>query len=291
MTPMVGHALVGPGELWGAWSPDPTVLAGLGAAGLLYARGYRTIRRRSPHPTADLRAGAFLAGWLVIVVALVSPLDAMADALFSAHMVQHLLLIVVAAPLFVLGRPVITTLAGLSPERRRRVARAAHALAATGVVRTVRRPVVAWSVFTIALWSWHLPVLYQAAVEDPLLHALEHTAFLSTAMLAWSVALDERPREGMGVLGRALFLSASAVQSGLLGALILFASTLLYPVHGPGPALWGLTPLQDQQLAGALMWIPPAAVYLTATGAILLRTFRAMDASRPARRAGGSVAA
>ena len=135
--------------------------------------------------------------------------------------------------------------------------------------------------FTISLWAWHLPLLYQAAVESEPIHALEHAIFVLAALLVWSVALDATPGEGLGPLGRSLFLLATAVQSGLLGAVLLFASHPLYPVHASGPSVWGLTPLEDQQLAGALMWIPPAAVYLPVAASTLARWFRSMDAAGP----------
>jgi putative membrane protein len=264
-------APVSPDLVWTAWTFDPLVVLGLVGSAVLYAIGYRRLRGRTRRPW---QAVVFGAAWLAIAIALVSPLDAMARALFSAHMVQHLLLIVVAAPLLVVCRPVRTMLAGLPRETRRSWTRLGAEISRSALARTLRRPAVAWSVFAIGLWAWHLPVLYDAAVLNPALHALEHVTFLGTSMLTWAVALQPRPKEA---LGRALFLVSCSVQSGALGALLLFASSPLYPVHGIGPSLWGLTPLRDQQLAGAIMWIPPSAVYLGGAVAVLLRWFRWMD--------------
>lgn len=225
------------------------------------------------------RRGAALAGGLAAVaVALLSPVHSASEALVSAHMVQHLLLILVAAPLLVMGRPGRALLMALPRPVRRSAAAAVIARATRRTGRVLTRPVPAWIVFTIALWAWHLPAAYSAAVRSEVLHGVEHLSFLGTAMLAWSVAVRERAGEGLGALGRALFLLATALQSGLLGALLLFAPTPLYPVHGLGPASWGLTPLEDQQLAGAIMWIPPGAVYLAVSAALLLRWFRSTDA-------------
>ena len=275
MTAATVGAPIGPDRIWGAWTFDPLVVLTLLGSAALYAAGFRRLRG---HGRAPGRAVTFGLALLASVIALVSPLDAMAQATFSAHMVQHLVLIVVVAPLLVVSRPVRTILAGLPRRARRQVARTAAELAGSRLAKALRRPAVAWAVFAIALWGWHLPAMYDAAVLDPSLHALEHLTFLGTSVLTWAVALDPRRREGLAPLGRALFLLACGLQSGLLGALLLFAPTPLYPVHGAGPALWGLTPLRDQQLAGAIMWVPPSAVYLVVAVVLLVRWFRWMDA-------------
>ena len=280
--PLLGHAVAGSNGAWRAFTLDPAIAAALLAASLLYARGHARMggSRRS---AGRRRVTAFVLGEAVVAMALLSPIDAISDDLFSMHMVQHLLLIVAAAPLLVVGRPGHTMMASL-PSRWRRlvVGRPLVVRFLVTGLPLLRLPAVAWTAFTLSLWLWHLPVVYEAAVETPWLHAIEHLAFLGTSMLVWSIALEHRRREGLGVLGRALFLLATAAQSGVLGALLLFASTPLYSVHRAGAAAWGLTPLQDQQLAGALMWIPPSVVYLTAAAAMLLRWFRWMGTSEAA---------
>jgi cytochrome c oxidase assembly factor CtaG len=163
---------------------------------------------------------------------------------------------------------------GLPAGARRTAARLRGAVTASGLSGTLRKPVVAWTLLTISLWAWHTPLLYTAALENGAIHAVEHASFLLTSMLAWSVALSGRPANALGALGRALFLVATALQGAVLGALLLFARTPLYPVHGRGPWLWGLTPLEDQQLAGALMWIPPSVVYLAVAAGILVIAFK-----------------
>lgn len=283
---LLGQSPVGPDAVWRTWTFDPVVVAGLVGAALAYARGAARLRRRGARGPSARRAASFWGGLSALGIALVSPLDAAAGALFSFHMVQHLLLVVVAAPLLVAARPVRTLVAGLPAASRSVAVRQGSAMARSGSARALRRPAVAWTVATLVLWAWHTPTLYTAGVENPPIHALEHASFLVTSMVVWSVAL-RRSRATAGALGRALFLSAWALQSALLGALLLFGSTPLFPVHGEGPASWGLTPLQDQQLAGALMWIPPSAVSLAVAAGILVGSFRAMDdrARRPAERA------
>ena len=270
---LVAHALVGPDDMWRALPFDPLVMLGLVTAAVVYTFGSMRLRRVGRWSLR--RAAAFWAGTVALGVALLSPLDAVAETLFSAHMAQHLLLTVVAAPLLVVGRPVATWLAALPSGSRRTAARARAAIAF--VPRVLRRPLVAFGVVTVAMWSWHAPTLYEAALVNEPVHALEHGSFLVASMLAWSVGLRRGRRDVSSAFGRALFLVAYALQGALLGALLVFASTPLYSVHRDGPALWGLTALQDQQLAGALMWIPPAAVYLVAIAAVLFGAFRTMD--------------
>jgi len=244
-------------------------------AATLYARG------SSSRPRRPWRDAAFAGALLTVATALLSPLDTAADQLFSAHMVQHLLLLVVAAPLFVLAHPVQTISASISGATRRNVLGRRAGRTVLRARRWIRRPAPAWTIATVALWAWHLPTLYQAALEEPLLHAVEHATFLLTAMLVWSVALDVRSGGTLGGLGRCLFLVACAIQSALLGAIVLFAPVVLYPGHGAGPAAWGLTPLQDQQLAGVLMWVPPSGVYLVAAVLIFVRWMHRLDATPP----------
>lgn len=280
---MLGLTAVGPNEVWGSWSLDPLVGFGLLASGILYARGARRLTR----PRSAARAAAFVGGLLAVAAALLSPLDRVSEALFSAHMLQHLVLMVVAAPLLVVGRPLATILLGLPRGVRRQAARLRAATA--GPIRRLRRPAVAWVVLTIPLWAWHSPALYTAALERAPVHALEHATFLLPSVLVWSIVLRGRPRVLHGVLGRALFLVAAALQGAILGALLLFATSPLYPVHADGPDRWGLTPLEDQQLAGALMWIPPSAVYLVAAAALVFVAFRDVEARTPDERMGAEV--
>jgi len=282
---MLAHTAVAPAGLWGAWPFDPLVVLALVSAIVAYARGYHRRRWRSA-----ARAASFACGILALAVALLTPLDGAADALFSAHMTQHLVLVVVAAPLLVVGRPVTTVMLGLPAGARRTGARLRGAFTVSGLAGALRKPVVAWTALTISLWGWHTPLLYTAALENDAIHAIEHVSFLLTSMVAWSVALSGRPATALGALGRALFLVATALQGALLGALLLFARTPLYPVHGRGPWLWGLTPLEDQQLAGALMWIPPSVVYLAVAVGILVAAFKTPGLeARPERVRAGVV--
>jgi putative membrane protein len=270
-------APLAPHDLWAAWSWDPAVLAGLGFTAALYARGMGRLRARGGRRVTARRreATAFWCGWAVLAFALVSPLHRLGEALLSAHMAQHELLMVLAAPLLVLGRPLVVTLWGLSPRWRLAVG------AWLGGLRRVWRPIsradVAWVLHAVAVVGWHLPGLYQRTVDSDLVHGLQHTSFLVTALLFWwSVLPGARLRNRHGAAIMSLF--ATMVYTGGLGALLTLGRTLWYPAYGEAAPLWGLSPLEDQQLAGLIMWVPGGASYLLATVWLVLDWLRVSEA-------------
>jgi cytochrome c oxidase assembly factor CtaG len=270
-----------PHELWSAWNPDPTILLGLALSLWGYARGLRRLWRRAG-PGRGIRAwqaACFVGGVAALLVALVSPIDQMGAVLFSAHMVQHLVLILVAAPLLVLGRPLIVFLWALPPRWRHRLGRWWRRKSGPRVAwRLANRLATAWVLSVAALWVWHAPALYQAALHDELLHAIEHGSFLGTALLFWwTVIHPPSGRRGYGASVLAIF--TMAVQNGLLGALLTFAPTLWYPAYGSRGAVWGLAPLDDQQLAGLIMWIPASLVYLAALALLFVQWLAAVEQS------------
>jgi putative membrane protein len=200
-------------------------------------------------------------------VALVSPLHQLGGVLFAAHMAQHELLMVVAAPLLVLGRPVIPFLWALPMSWRRMLGgwSALRSVNATWVLLTM--PVVAWVLHGIAIWVWHAPSLYQATLRSDTIHTLQHVTFLATALLFWWALLHGRE----GRIGRpaaVIYLFTTSVHTSLLGALLTFSTSLWYPLYEATTLPWGLTPLEDQQLAGVIMWIPAGVAYLVATLAL-----------------------
>ena len=212
------------------------------------------------------RAAAFGAGVLILFLALTSPLDTMADGLFAAHMTQHLLLIAVVPPLLVLGTP-LTAFAWLHPIERA-LRPVTPMVRATARVATI--PIVAFIMQTAVLWLWHLPRLYQAALRNDSIHAVEHAALLGTAMLVWWSALRPRGVRRNGYAIGVLLLLATAMQSGALGALFATARRPWYPLGSTAAARWGLTPLADQQLAGLIMWIPGGILYTVAACGLFL---------------------
>ena len=271
-----------PHDVWTAWQFDPFVIVGLLAVAAQHWRGWR------PADGTD-RALAWWAGWTVLVLALVSPLDAVAGVLVSAHMVQHVLLVAVAAPLLALSAPGAALLRG-APGPLRRFAVSIPSRLGVGIdgLRVLRGAAARWLLFVGAFWLWHASVLYGAAVESTWIHALEHASFLVTALALWSVLVGpRRVRVDRGQAVVMVFLLG--LQSVLLATLITFASTPWYePYSSPAPG-WGLDPLADQQLAGVVMWVPSGLI-LTAVGILLLvRWLREIDDEGSRRDRAGTL--
>ncbi len=259
--------------VWGEWSFEPGVIAGLAASAGLYGRGLRALWRNAGagHGIRHREAAGFAAGLVTVVIALMSPLDALGDRLFAAHMVEHELLMAVAAPLLVLGRPLVAFLWAVPVGWRRTLGRWTAAAPVRVTWGWLTRPVVATTIHGVVIWVWHLPRWYDAAVDNEAIHALQHAAFLGTALLFWWVMLDRVSRRHPGLPMLCLFITM--VHTGALGALLTFAPAPLYPAYTGLPA-WGLSALEDQQLAGLIMWIPAGAIYLGATVALAARWLR-----------------
>ena len=257
------------------WPLDPLVISGLLVAGIAYVRADRRVRgERRGRP---LRRRSFLTGLAVVFAALQSPIDAGAGTSFAVHMVQHLLLTMVAAPLLVLGAPVTLALQATTPRRRRRLLSALR----SAPVRLFSAPIVAWSLFIGVLWGTHFSALYELTLRSPGIHALEHLVYLSTAVLFWIpvVGLDPAPA-GLSHPARILYLFLAMPAMAFLGLALFSANHVVYPtyaaIEGPSRAL------ADQRLAGALMWTGTMFLIVPALGFVLLDWMRADD--RAARR-------
>jgi putative membrane protein len=235
----------------------------------LYVVGFaRVWRTASPRLRVLHRRDAvcFVLGWLTLFVALVSPLHPWGQELFSAHMVQHELLMVIAAPLLVLGRPYLAFTRALPAGMVRRLL--SKPLHVRPMWRIATLPLVAWAVHAVALWIWHLPSLFQATLTNDLIHTAQHVCFFGTALLFWWSLLRGRP--GAAGYGAAiLYLFTTAAHSGALGALMTVARRVWYPAYAATAPAWGLTALEDQQLGGLFMWVPAGTIY-AAVALILL---------------------
>jgi putative membrane protein len=220
---------------------------------------------------------AFYGGLGAVVIALLSPLHALGETLFSAHMVQHLVLVLGAAPLLVAGAPALPMIQGVPRGLRRALRTLPHAPAMAPLRRALRNGLVVGGLNALAMWAWHLPALYEAGLSGPSLHALEHASFIGTAVLFWILVMRAGARR-YPTGGTAIALVfVTALQSSALGALLAFASRPLYGVHAEGALAWGMTPLADQRLAGLLMWVPAGIVYIAAMAALLLRWLKDME--------------
>lgn len=250
-------------SIWRGWNDNPLLWAMLLATLAVYAAGVTALWRHAGwgRGARPAQVVAFAAGWIVLVAALASPLERWSGWLLSAHMVQHLLLVAVAPPLMLWGAPPFVLAWALPPGRRHDFGLLHSALARRRSLRyllTGFAPV--WLMHTAALWVWHAPGLYDAALARPALHIVEHFSFVATALLFWWVALNRRTGDQAAVT--ILFVFATALQSGLLGALITMAPSVLYSHYATTAPLVGVAPLTDQQMAGVLMWVPMGFVYL-----------------------------
>jgi putative membrane protein len=257
-----------PPPSWLAWSFDPVVLAALAASLALYALGYRQLRGRSrarARERRDRQAAAFLGGWALLVVALVSPLDGLGAALFSAHMVQHELLMIVAAPLLVLGRPLGVWVWALPPRWRKGVGSAVRWRPLKAAWRGITSTAGAWLLHAAALWLWHMPALFQAALLHQWVHTLQHTSFLASALLFWWTIFRHPGGAAM------LSLFTTMVHTGALGALLTLSPGLWYPLYVEPSAALGFDALQDQQMGGLVMWVPGGVAYLVSALAMAAR--------------------
>ena len=246
-----------------AWDIDPSVAIGSIALLAAYVATHRDDLSRAPW---------FVAGVAVLFVALESPLDALSDTyLFSAHMLQHLILVLVVPILLLLG---------FTRGFARRIL-AVPALA--NIEYVLATPAIAWTLGTATLWLWHAPILYNATLADENVHIFEHLCFLVTATIFWWPILAPVPNARMAPMPAILYLALGACASSLLAIALTFAKPGLYPAYlQPADSLgilatlrndWGLTPAADQELGGVIMWVPGGMIYLAAIIGVLGRWY------------------
>ena len=274
------------------WTFEP--LPTLGIVGALVWWSWAVRRVNAAHPTKPVprvRTAAFGGGMAAIAVALLSGIDRYDTTLFSVHMIQHVLLTLVAAPLIALSGPVTLLLRVASPETRRRVILPVlHAR----ITRFLAYPVVAWILFAGVMWVSHFSALFDAALEDPLIHDLEHALYLGSALLFWwpAAAVDPAPWR-MTHPVRLLYVFLQMTQNTFLSVVILNTQTVLYPHYTTVQRPWGPAPLEDQGMAAALMWVAGDLLFLAAIFAILTGWSRveARGSARDERRAAEELAA
>lgn len=246
-----------------SWELDPWVAVPLGVSGALYTIGLARLWTRAGvgRGVAVWQASAFTLGWLVLLFALISPLHEYGEHLFYAHMIEHELLMAVAAPLLALSRPLGVLLHGMPRAGRLFLTGTAHTAPVRLLWRWLMSPLNATVLHAIAIWAWHIPVLLDGSLTSATLHRLQHISFLGTALIFWW-AIVRRPVRDYG--SGALHVFATMVHTSLLGALLTLAPHVLYPRQTADAPLFGLTSLDDQQLAGLIMWVPAGAFYLVA---------------------------
>jgi putative copper resistance protein D len=242
---------------------EPIVAIPLLVAALAWIAAVRKVNAAHPaNPVPRVRTAAFLAGLFAIAVALLSGIERYDTVLFSVHMVQHIILTLVAPPLIVLGAPITLLLRLARPETRRRwILPVLHSRA----VRALSFPVVAWVLFAGVMWATHFSAVFDRALEDPLVHDLEHAAYLGAGFLFWwpAIGLDPTPWR-MSHPVRALYVFLQMPQNTFLAVAILSATTPLYEHYATLARSWGPSPLADQQAAGSIMWFVGDLLFLAA---------------------------
>jgi len=263
------------------WSFEPLIVLPLVAAAVGWVAATRRVNAAHPaNPVPRIRTVAFLGGLVAIAFALQSGIERYDTALFSIHMVQHVLLILVAAPLIALAAPITLLLRVSRPEtRRRRILPVLHSRA----VRAVSHPVVAWVLFVAVMWGTHFSPFFDVALENPWVHDLEHVMYLGVALLFWwpAVALDPSPWR-MPHPVRGLYVFLQMPQNTFLAVVILYAAAPLYPHYATLNRPWGPSALVDQQVAGGVMWLAGDLLFIAAIGAIVYGWMR-FEEKRTAR--------
>jgi len=247
-----------------SWRFDPRLIGLLALAAWLYIRGWHQLRRQSPHRYTPERLTAYLGGLTALFVALASPLDAFGNLLLEAHMVQHLLLIMVAPPLILLGQPILPILRGLP----RRVLKDGlgpffswQGLRRVG--RALTHPVTGWLSMTAAIVFWHSPRWYELGLKSPAWHAIEHACFFYAALLFWWPVIQVWPSHAQWPRWMMIpYLVLADIVNTALSAWLVFSTHVVYPTYELAPRLGGLSPLDDQSTAGAIMWVPGSIAYL-----------------------------
>ena len=239
-------------------------LAALLAAAAVYTRGWWAMSWRMPARFGKGRLATFLGGLAVIAVALGSPLDTLAGGRLSAHMVQHQLLMMVAPPLLWLGAPIAPALRGLPRRIRRLVAGALASRPLRATARIIALPAFGWISFALAFWVWHTAPLYQLALRSHTWHHVEHACFVGTAMLFWRPVIQAWPDRARWPRWTMIpYLLLADVQNTILGAILTFSDSLVYPAYA-SVTVGSLSALDDQSLAGVIMWVPGSFVFLVA---------------------------
>jgi cytochrome c oxidase assembly factor CtaG len=260
------------------WTFEPLPTLGIVAVVVWWVWAVRRVNTLHPaNPVPRRRSVAFLGGMLALAFALISGIGRYDTSLFSIHMVQHVLLMLVAAPLMALGAPVTLMLRLSSSHTRRRwLLPVLH----SRFMQVIGHPVVAWVMFAAMMWGTHFSPLFNASLEDPVTHDLEHVLFLTGALLFWwpAVALDPAPWR-MGHPARIGYLFTQMTQNTFLAVVILNATGVLYPHYATLVRTWGMSAIDDQRLAAGIMWIAGDAVFLTAIMAVVAGWMRAEERS------------
>jgi len=260
LSPAVVHAHETALPDWRVSAWDAAVMIGLVIGALGYAAGSRRLARRGARVRTVERA-SFWIGWATLLAAVAPPLDRAATLTFSSHMAQHELLMLVGAPLMIVGRPIVPWLWALPLPARSQAAAGLQHRAPTWVWRAATNPIAAVLLHGAIVWVWHLPAFYEAAVRSEPIHAFQHATFVGTSVLFWwGLVYGRYGRAAYGA--SALYVFTTMTHTGLLGALFALSTAPFYELYADRASALGIDAARDQQLAGLVMWIPAGVVLM-----------------------------
>ena len=259
----------------GMWTFDPWIIAPLTITAGLYGLGSQKLWRRTTYARGEmlLRLAFAILGLSTLATALISPLHWLGEHLFTFHMIEHEIVMAVSAPLIVLARPVSAFIWALPRKVRHLVGDMMNSLVVRKLRGWLTRGVNATVLHGTVIWAWHVPWLFDASVTNTATHRLQHLSFFLTALLFWWSMLWRCDR---GIAAWHLFVTM--VHTSILGALLALAPRVLYKAQTADAMEWGLTPLEDQQLAGMLMWVPAGTIYAGAALTIFFLWIRSSSA-------------
>ncbi|MCO6430622.1 MAG: cytochrome c oxidase assembly protein [Deltaproteobacteria bacterium] len=252
---------------WMQWTLPPAVLLCLSAISCAYLVGWKRTKSRSQAKMGlgRLRPLLFATSILFLFLALTSPIDALSDRLQSMHMVQHTLLMMVAAPLFVLGAPAYILILALPRSGRRAITSRVNGFTRIlGPAWQKIRPLAAVALYALTLWLWHLPAMYEAAMRNEVVHDIAHLSFFVSSCFLWWVVLHPFRHMRLDYGAGIAYLFVTSLHSCALGVLTALSPRIWYPSYTHSTMEFGLTPIQDQQIAGYIMWMPAGTSYILA---------------------------
>jgi len=271
-----------------SWDLRPEVIIVLASAGIIYSLGWRRLRARTAHHTKRGRwqAGAgwrpvlYVGGLTLLAIALLSPIDVLSSQLFMMHMIQHLFLVMIVPPLLLLANPLPYLLWGLPQEARLKAGRLfSRQSRFRYYLQKVTGPGMVWLAFVVVYWGWHDSNAYQWALRSNLAHDLEHISFFAVAMLFWWHVIDAGPRihRPLSPFARAGYALSAIPPNMLAGIAIVFATGPLYAYYEAMPRLWGISVMEDQRIAGVIMWVPGSMMFMIGALFIAARWLQAEE--------------
>jgi putative membrane protein len=260
----------------GTWRFPCWTAAVVSAATVLYLRGFAQLHRQMPSRYPTQRLWFYLFGTAVLAVALLSPLDAFDDQLLTVHMIQHLLLLLVAPPLLLLGAPWIVIMRAIPPMvAKRTIGSILKRHPCKHFLGVVTNPVGAFLLFSVAMLGWHLPGLFELALRSNWWHAIEHASFILGGILFWYPVVRPWPAvERWSPWALVPYLLIADAENSILAAFMVFSGRLLYPSYASVPRMYGFSAIDDQIVAGAIMWVPGSILFLVPAIIIVLGALR-----------------